>query len=223
MSTFLWSCRVVQACTKLRGDDGEIKKRWLGVLVMSAEKAWWSWGRLMRRCEAGTEERFEKERMKTWAFEEEQTERRGGEGESGNEQRCATKQNLSRSLSSAITVETSLFLCLFSRSHIFSVLRLERGNQRGWERQGQRERRSRSHWAVRGALRKQAVQFAVLFNFLSSLLLTPSSSSSRFSRWQNTLYSESMHLYVHVAASRQVTPTQLLDYTLTDYIGTTIP
>lgn len=38
--------------------------------------------------------------------------RRRREEERG--ERCATKQNLSRSLSSAITVETSLFLSLFS-------------------------------------------------------------------------------------------------------------
>lgn len=67
----------------------------------------------MRRCE----------RTKTSAFEEEQTEGRVGGRKREKEQRCATKQNLSRSLSSAITVETSLFLFLF--------LRLERGNQRG--------------------------------------------------------------------------------------------
>lgn len=78
----VWYKRV-QKWEGIRGDDGEIKKRRLGVLVMSAEKAWWSWGGLMRRCEAGTEERFEKERAKTWAFEEEQTERRGEGGKEG--------------------------------------------------------------------------------------------------------------------------------------------
>lgn len=75
----------------------------------------------MRRCE----------RTKTSAFEEEQTEGRVGGRKREKEQRCATKQNLSRSLSSAITVETSLFLSLFSLSPVSSLLRLERGNQRG--------------------------------------------------------------------------------------------
>lgn len=75
-----------------------------------------------------------REKRRTWTFEEEQTENGGEEEEEERKRkrRCATKQNLSRSLSSAITVETSLFLSLslFSLSPIFSLLRLERGNQR---------------------------------------------------------------------------------------------
>lgn len=68
-----------------------------------------------------------REKRRTWTFEEEQTEN-GGEEEEEEERkrkrRCATKQNLSRSLSSAITVETSLFLSLslslFPLSHLLS-------------------------------------------------------------------------------------------------------
>lgn len=50
----------------------------------------------------------------------------GGEGRL----RCATEQNLSRSLSSAITVETSLFLSPPPLlSHVFPPLRRGRGNR----------------------------------------------------------------------------------------------
>lgn len=50
------------------------------------------------------------------------------------EERCATKQNLSGSLSSAIAVETSLFLVPHPPPPIFSLFHLERGNQSKWER-----------------------------------------------------------------------------------------
>lgn len=80
--------------------------------------------------------RFETGRKKCFGEGQREREREHGHlrnnrlREREKEERCATKQNLSRSLSSAITVETSLFLSLFSLPPVFALLRLERGNQR---------------------------------------------------------------------------------------------
>lgn len=67
----------------------------------------------------------------------------------------------------------------FPVSHLFLSFASKeaiRESERGRDTHTQWERET--HWAVRGALRKQALQFALLFDFLSLLFLTTSASSS---------------------------------------------
>lgn len=73
-------------------------------------------------------------------------------------------------------------------SHLLSSPLRKRQSEQAREvrTERKRERHSQLHWAVKGILRKQALQFALLFSFLPMLFLTPSSSSPSTS-WQNTL------------------------------------